>query len=791
MDNNYEFDLIPTNTLANGAFDVLKLDAVEDPFTNVLSLSAINMEESYISSVINFINEVNNAFVDNKIKLYKEMVATDNSTVVLESFSDYYVQVNEIIQKTLKFLRYKIDSFISFMENFMDETKIIDSHKKALTDEIRYYTSDSREGYTYTITEDIPDLSALDNFNASLFDDLYKPMVNDMSSESIKEAIAAIDLEKDLSIFRAKVLNAIESPEGLNSQEFERMMYLIFRDNSSHMIELDIDAKDIKNIAERWFKHYELKTNLNKEFTSIKNSFESILSKIEKITKNNNNMSVAAFTDLMPGDIKVEKIEGKDIDTQGMMMSPDMMIHINIYTKAKIDQLHKYTDVICMVIGAKLDAIKNMIQQDRAILLDAIEVLDKPEIYYDARKQPKASSVDESSISEAHTKKYYKALDKARDKKIQTPADGIEVIKGGLNKDNLKGAVKGAKNIAKNKKKKTKKSNKKKAVSEGLFDYIANGVRQEIEFNKKEKAEKQRRETYNRDHDEFMKANKQFLTNIVKELDALYLPKVKRVKYYEDPGKSCMWVDPIEDRTYVNFDRKTCSLSFSFKPPWADVDEDEYYNEWLDNKMDDFDDSLDKVLEGLNKNPKVKKYGSFDNTTGSGPEWVDVDFDLNPEVCKKLFEYTYTESTAVSEGIFDRFTKKDNGLDEEKIKTFLPNILNIINDELQKSKIFDTISFNSEKVINSVITTKPIFKTKYVYIPFVYGELIDYGDSEFSNDTQKENTKLINKQITTRFKNINNKIQKYGDVKIELETDGGELIVHLYIDRDLLAKVNS
>lgn len=580
MNNDYEFNLIPTNTLASGAFDVLKLDGVEDPFTNILSLSAINMEESYISSMINFLNEMNNEFVDNKMKLYREMVGTDNSTVVLESFSDYYVKVDDIIQKTLKFLRYKIDSFISSIENFMDETKIIDSHKKALMDEIKYYTSDSREGYTYTINENIPDLSGLDSFNASLFDDLYKPMVNDLSSDSVSEAIAALDLEKDVSIFRARVLNSIaEHPEGLNTQEFERMMYLIFRDNSSHMIELDIDAKDIKNIAEKWFKHYELKSTLNKDYNAIKKSLESVLDKIEKITNNNNNMSVGAFTNLMPGDIKVEKIEGKDIDNNGMMMSPDMMIRINIYTKAKIDQLHKYTDIICMVIGAKLDAIKSMIQQDRAILLDAIEVLDKPDVYYDARQTPKASSVDEAYLSEAkYSKGFYKAAVKARNGKPLTPKDVAEIIKAGFTPENVKDAIKGGKNLVKNKK-------NKKAVSEGIISDIRGNIKRNIIDYPKTHA--------------FYKENKQFLHRAIddcfdivsKELLNIKDP-ISNIQYLTIPKETLDNIKASETIDIVGDDIELLVCALYIAAP-----EDYYKSEF------------NKVVDICNRNPKIKKYG--------------------------------------------------------------------------------------------------------------------------------------------------------------------------------------
>ena len=306
--NDYEFTLNPTNSLIYGAFDILKSDAPEDNATNVLSLSAMNMEESYMSSIVDFISSASHSLTESKINLYRSLKEhSNNSTYVLESFSDYYVQVEAITSKVIKFLNTKTEDFIATMNNYMEETKSITEHKKALTEEIKYYTDDSSEGYNYTIDETIPNIEALDSFNASLFDDLYKPMVNNLSIESIKETIAAIDIEQDLESFRARVLN-YEDP--INIREFEDKLYKVFRDESSGMIELDYEAKDIRAIAEEWFKKYELKSALSKDCNNIEKALDGVLKKIEVLTKNNNNMSVSAFTHLMPGDIKVEKIDG-------------------------------------------------------------------------------------------------------------------------------------------------------------------------------------------------------------------------------------------------------------------------------------------------------------------------------------------------------------------------------------------------------------------------------------------------------------------------------------------------
>ena len=378
-----EFNLIPTNSLVNASFDALKMDADDDTFTDVLSATAMNMDESYFVKSIGFLNQLNESYTDSKIKLYRCIAESNDSAILLESFSDYYVQMEAIVDKFLRFLDNQINSFNQITTAYMNETAIIKEHKKALTEEIKNYSDDNTEGFNYTIREDIPDLSLVDNFNASLFDNLFHSGVNDLSVDSVKETISAMQLEQDVRNFRARILGMDGE---LSDNEFVNQLRLVFRDNVSGAIELDIDEKSIKTIAEQWFSKYGFKSQLTEQYKKIEKSYQGLMKKVSAICKNNNGLTVSAFTNLMPGDIGVEKIEGKDINNNGMMMSADMMLQIDIYTKAKLDQLQKYTDVTCIVMGAKMDAMKDKIRQDRGILLKAIEVLDHPDDYYDARE---------------------------------------------------------------------------------------------------------------------------------------------------------------------------------------------------------------------------------------------------------------------------------------------------------------------------------------------------------------------------------------------------------------------
>ena len=49
--------LSPTNTFASTPFDVLKVDGVEDPLIDVNKLATIDINESFFSMCVDFVNE--------------------------------------------------------------------------------------------------------------------------------------------------------------------------------------------------------------------------------------------------------------------------------------------------------------------------------------------------------------------------------------------------------------------------------------------------------------------------------------------------------------------------------------------------------------------------------------------------------------------------------------------------------------------------------------------------------------------------------------------------------------
>jgi len=64
-----------------------------------------------------------------------------------------------------------------------------------------------------------------------------------------------------------------------------------------------------------------------------------------------------------------------------MRLSGDMMLQLDLFCKLKLDQLQKYTDTIALAFSAKMDAIKEIVEQNRMVLIKVCEYMDKPQVY--------------------------------------------------------------------------------------------------------------------------------------------------------------------------------------------------------------------------------------------------------------------------------------------------------------------------------------------------------------------------------------------------------------------------
>lgn len=371
------------NSLFKGTLEAIKESSIVDKHHSTRNL--IRIGESAFVSGVNAAIKKNQSLHENRMKLYHIMSESSSLMAIHEGFADYAAQASDITEQFLKFISNKVDDRIAAIEDFIASTKVINENKEMLF-KIKYYDDDSREGYHYTFNDTVPNTSCIDMFNASLFEELVQDQWTDLSTDAIRRVLESIDLEKVYRKARTSILeiNNGTADNGMTEAEFEEALHTIFRHGAMHMIELDLDATSIHAMMEKWQEHRRFYTNiLKKDMQRIKYSIEGVMDKIETVCRSNNGLTLAAFTNLLPGDLKVDKVDGKDVDLQGMRISGEMMVQLDLFCKLKLDQLQKYTDLICMALTAKVDAMYNCIQQNAMLLIDCLDTIRQNPSEYD------------------------------------------------------------------------------------------------------------------------------------------------------------------------------------------------------------------------------------------------------------------------------------------------------------------------------------------------------------------------------------------------------------------------
>ena len=355
------------------SIDVIKEDNIKYDF-NLQNEIRSYINESVFISVTNAAIKKQNGLIETTIKLMDDL---KNDKPMLESFSDYYTSSHELIKEFVDFLDDKIEDFISYMQQFIKSDRVIEQHKDVLQKGLKNYKDNgSRPGFKYTIDIDVPNTIALSRFNENLFRPVVDTNTNDLSIKYLKDSTKYLDLDQDLRKFRGSLLGKDKEYSEL---EFAKVLYRIFRNDKSIEEErLKIDTDFAKEMINVWFGFNEISDNLFNHFKSFVSVFNNILDKISICVKNNKDSALNTFTQLLPGDINVDYIDGKDSDNYAKIMPAELQAQLDIFCKLKLDQLQAYTDYICLAFSAKMDAIKCMYEQYRLSILDMCQATDDP-----------------------------------------------------------------------------------------------------------------------------------------------------------------------------------------------------------------------------------------------------------------------------------------------------------------------------------------------------------------------------------------------------------------------------
>jgi len=360
----------PTNTLASANFDILKVDAVEDPLINVNKLATMDFEENYTAKVVDFINECRNEITDRKISFYKSLNEATNERAVLESFSDFFTGVKDIINKFIKFLKKLVDRFVATLMKLVKSDNYIKKHKDYFN-----HLSDMEfdfKGYEYTFKPNVPMPEAALGFNNSLFDTLYSNEKRQLTVQSVKDSIIGMDLEKDYNKFRGRVLGRDEE---IYISEFSEELFKEYRNGSMSTDNITADNSYIRKCLNRFLDYNKMLKEITHQRDEIIKAYERVQKEVENITKRNTDLDKQAFLSRLPADNMITDIE---TTAGGTLMAAELMTQLDVYVRAKIDQIQEYSNIHLLAFGGKLDAMKECLNQDRNVLYVALRKSNVP-----------------------------------------------------------------------------------------------------------------------------------------------------------------------------------------------------------------------------------------------------------------------------------------------------------------------------------------------------------------------------------------------------------------------------
>ena len=368
----------PTNSLASASFDVLNIGGVEDPLINIDRLSSTDYEESYFASAIAYINETRNQYTKAKITLYHAISEAKTQRVVLESFSDFFVKIKEIIDKFLKFIKSMFARFLTNLNKLIGSEKYLKKHKKDFNN---FKSADQFEfeGFNYTFSRLIPASDVLASYNEDLFkDDGFYGIsgTNAISVDTVRGATETLanNLESNYDTFRGRVLGKSES---IHTTDFSNELFKIYRDGEDATKNVTVDYSYIHNAKDRFFNYSETKKHVDNQYKQIEYSYTKLKQQVEDMVKRNGDLNAKAFYNRIPSNSNVQSIEDTDVGNNGdglvnATISGDLMTQLDIYVKAKVDQIQEYSNIHTMAFAAKLDAMSEAYKQDKVTLYTAL-----------------------------------------------------------------------------------------------------------------------------------------------------------------------------------------------------------------------------------------------------------------------------------------------------------------------------------------------------------------------------------------------------------------------------------
>ena len=338
--------------------------------SSLLDLDSVNIstESTYLSETLKFIQECNKEFNEANKEWYKAILESGNDQVVItESFHDFFVKVKGIIDKFIAYIKSLAERFIT---NIMSIGKS-DNYLKKHRDDLKKFNNSKDQfefdGYEFTFNPAVPVCEMLQVGFTKEFVELK--MNNDGSIVDAESAAVGMkkiydDLIKKLENgfydqFRRDVL-AISYE--ISQSDFSNECFSAFRNNTSDKDSITINSAYIESAYARFINYSDMKKHVDDIKKRITKEYEGVKKQILEISKTSYTGKTTSTDINLPetGQLTALKLDG------------DVLKYLDLYIKAKADQVQEMSNIHAIAFACKLDAMKASYVQDKTVLYKAL-----------------------------------------------------------------------------------------------------------------------------------------------------------------------------------------------------------------------------------------------------------------------------------------------------------------------------------------------------------------------------------------------------------------------------------
>ena len=339
--------------------------------TSNLDHMSIPTEESYFIKAMNFVIESRNEFNSASKDLYRTILESGNDQeVITEGFSDFFSKIKEIIDKFIKFIKSLFQRFITALNSAMKRDKYIQKHKKDFEkfSEKNEFTFD---GYEYTFSPSIPVINALESFSKEFIEIDFSQLDSDKTADRLKNISSKVSnqytdfinkLENDwYDVFRGRTIGMEKYP--ITQSEFAKELFALYRNETSDKTNITVNKAYVEDAYKRFENCGSLQNETKKTKERIEKEYNSIKSQVQQMVGRNKDMDPSKIS---------ATIQAPDGEIPTFELNNEILATLDLFVKAKVDQVQEMSAIHALAFSAKLDAISDCFRQDKAVLYKAL-----------------------------------------------------------------------------------------------------------------------------------------------------------------------------------------------------------------------------------------------------------------------------------------------------------------------------------------------------------------------------------------------------------------------------------